>query len=445
MKNGSYDHEAHDLLLAALPAPNARPHENWADVLERARVQAGTRSPWRRPRVLVAVAACALLLATGAGVAAIHGVPWWEDAAPPVNPKVVDWQLAPPADGGHFPPTADRSRARTVAKADGAALVAAPVGDEGYCVIPSLPGSPNLGFSCVYQLDDEFRSYARPPSDGTPRWIVYGRITDPDAAAIDLSEASGVPFKVTLQRGGFFLGNVPRSRWNEISGQAGKGKIVDASGETLRTGCVSWGPSPDQPGAGLSRYPFWNEGSGPCRPRPVPFRPRIDLDRAKNLVALTLSSDFSIWKKGTTVALWRAPTLDGRECVYVAPTSPRPSGVSNRMPGGGICGEPSAQRPPSRSAFGPYQVSVDSGGLISGEVEPASGIVRVELRSGSSSTKLPFSNGYFLGQLPEGGSPGKLPPGGPYAVAGYNADDKEIGRIDLQQFLSRAGPPKAGN
>jgi hypothetical protein len=177
----------------------------------------------------------------------------------------------------------------------------------------------------------------------------------------------------------------------------------------------------------------------------VPTRPTIDLDRARKLVALTLSSDFSAWKKGTTVALWRAPTLDGRECVYVAPVSPRPSGVSNRMPGGGICGAPAAERPPSRSPFGPIQLSVDSGRLVSGEVDPASGIVRVELRSGSGSTRLPFGNGYFLGQLPDGGSPGKLPPGGPYAVVGYDADGKEIGRIDLRELLARPTPPETGN
>jgi hypothetical protein len=444
MNDGSHDPEAHDLLLAALPEPDARPYENWADVLQRAGAQGGTQSLWRRPRVLVAVLACVLLLATGAAVAAVRGVPWWEDAAPPVNPKVVDWQLAPPADGGDFPPTADRSRARTVANADGAALVAAPVGKGGYCVIPSLPGSPDLGFSCLYQPGDEFRSYARPPSDATPRWIVYGRITDPDAAALDLSEAAGVPFKVPLQRGGFFLANVPGSRWAELSGQAGPGSIVSAAGETLRRGCVDWGPSPHHPGAGLTRYSFWREDDSPCRPQEVPMRPRIDLDRAQKLVELTLRSDFSIWKTGTVVAMWRAPALDGGECVYVAAAAPRPSGVSTHMPGGGVCGPPAGRR--ARSPFGPINVSLsDPGGLISGAAALGSGIVRVELRSGSASTELPFSNGYFLGQLPEGGSPGKLPPGGPYAVVGYNAADREIGRIDLQEFLTRATPPKAGS
>jgi hypothetical protein len=430
MKTGSYDPEAHDLLLTAVPAPDAGAHEDWPDVLERAGVQ---RRP-RRRRWLLAVAAGGLLLAAGAAVGAITGVPWWDNAEPPVNPKVVDWQLAPHADGSNFPPTADRSRARTVAKEDGAALVAAPVGKGGYCVIPSLPGSPDLGLSCVYQPGDEFRSYARPASDGIPRWIVYGRIIDPDAATLDLSEAAGVAFEVPLEPGGFFLANVPENRWNELSGQAGKGEVLDASGATLRTGCVNWGPSPGHTGAGLSRYGFWSEAPGPCRPRPVPLRPRIDLDRAQELVALTLTSNFSIWKKGATVALWSAPTLDGRECVYVALASLRPSGVSSRMPGGGYCSERRKQRRPSRSPFGPIQLSVDSGGLISGEVGPASGIVRIELRSARGSTELPFRNGYFLGQLPEGGSPGKLPPGGPFVVVGYDRAGSEVGTIDLQKL-----------
>jgi hypothetical protein len=428
--NGSYDSEARDLLWAVLPAPDARPHESWADVLDRAHVAGISPRPWRRPRVLLAAAVGALLLATGAAVAAIEGVPWWEDAAPPVNPTVLDWQLAPPADGSDFPPTADRSRARTVATADGAALVAAPVGKGGYCVIPSLPGSPDLGFSCIYQPGDEFRSYARPPSDGTPRWIVYGRITDPGAAALDLSEAAGVPFEVPLKRGGFFLGNVPSNRWSVLSGRAGEGKIVDASGATLRSGCVNWGPAPDQPGAGRSRYPFWSEGDGPCTARPVPTLPRIDLDRAQKLVTLRLTSDFSIWKKGSTVALWRAPTLEGGECVYTAAASPRPSGVSNRMPGGGGC-RLSREGPPSGSRFGLVQLSPDSGGLVSGEVGPTSGIVRVELRSGSGSRKLPLNEGYFLGQLPEGGGPGRLPPGGPFTIAGYDAAGREVASVDL--------------
>jgi hypothetical protein len=73
-------------------------------------------------------------------------------------------------------------------------------------------------------------------------------------------------------------------------------------------------------------------------------------------------------------------------------------------------------------------------------VEATSGIVRVELRSADDSTQVPFSNGYFLGQLPEGGSPGKLPPGGPYAVVGYDAAGKEVASFDLGDLLAPRTP-----
>jgi hypothetical protein len=441
MKTDSEDLEMRDLLREAVPAPATRAYEDWKDVLARAGVPPQTRSRplWRR-RWAMAVAAGTLMIAAGAAIAAVTVEPWWEDAPPAVNPKVVDWQLAP-GDGG-FPAAADRARARTVAREDGAALVAAPIGRGGYCLIPSLPGSPALGFSCVYQLGDEFRSYARPPSAGTPRWIVYGRITDPEAATLDLSEAAGVPFEVELQRGGFFLANVPQSRWSELSGQAGRGRILDASGETLRSGCVNWGPSPHRSGAGRSRYAFWSEDDGPCRPQPVPVPPRVDLDRAKRLVSLTLTLDYSIWKKGTVVAVWRAPTQGAGECVYVGAASPRPTGVSQRLPSGpGSCRTAAPQRPPSEKPFGSMTFSLDSGGLVMGEVSPGSGIVRIELRAGNGATELPFSNGYFLGQLPEGGSPGKFPPEGPFTIVGYDAAGKEIGSIDLEEAHRQATPP----
>jgi hypothetical protein len=440
MTTGPIDPDTRDLLAAAVPRPEAGAHVDWADVLERAGAPTKTRGVWPRPRVLAAVAVGALLLVSGGALAAIHGVPWWEEAEPPVNPKVVDWQLAPHADGSNFPPRADRSRARTVAKEDGAALVAAPVGDGGYCLIPSLPGDPDLGFSCVYQPDDMLLGYARPPSDGTPRWIIYGRVVDPEAATLDLSKAAGVTFEVPLQHGGFFLANVPEERWDNLSGRAGEGRILDHSGETLRTGCVNWGPAPSRSGAGLARYPFWTEDD-PCRPRSLPGRPRIDLDKAQRLVALLLSVDFSIWDKGTTVAVWRAPALDGRECIYVAPVSPQPRGVSEHLPGGGgVCGPPAGERPTSQEAFGPIQISSGSGGLVVGEVGASRGIVRVELHDARGSTTLPFANGYFLGQLPEGGSPGTLPPGGPFTIVGYDATGKEVATADLKELIKVRTP-----
>src|SRR4051794_24614101 len=54
---------------------------------------------------------------TAATVTAATNLPWWQSGAPAVNPKVVDRQLAPNIRAS-FPPSADGSRARTVAEWD---------------------------------------------------------------------------------------------------------------------------------------------------------------------------------------------------------------------------------------------------------------------------------------------------------------------------------------
>src|SRR5215213_3205724 len=70
------------------------------------RSQAGSAA--RRRRWLIVALAALALLGTGTALAAVAGVPWWEDAAPPVNPRVLDWQLAPPVDGSSMPIKAAR-------------------------------------------------------------------------------------------------------------------------------------------------------------------------------------------------------------------------------------------------------------------------------------------------------------------------------------------------
>ena len=67
-----------------------------------------------------------------------------------------------------------------------------------------------------------------------------------------------------------------------------------------------------------------------------------------------------------------------------------------------------------------------------GEFDEASGIVRVELSSRRGSTELAVGNGHFLGQLPEGGSPGTFPPEGPYVVVGYDAAGKEVASFEFE-------------
>jgi hypothetical protein len=65
---------------------------------------------------------------------------------------------------------------------------------------------------------------------------------------------------------------------------------------------------------------------------------------------------------------------------------------------------------------------------------------QVELHDARGSTTLPFANGYFLGQLPEGGSPGTLPPGGPFTIVGYDATGKEVATADLKELIKVRTP-----
>jgi hypothetical protein len=320
-----------------------------------------------------------------------------------------------------------------------------------------LPGDPDLGFSCTYQVrnaedgtSDEFRSYARPASQGTPRWIVYGRITHPDAAALDLGA-----FTVPLRPGGFFLANVPEDRWKRLANTAGEGKIVDSSGATLRTGCVNWTPSPPDPAAGLSRYSFWSEAPGPCRPRPIPSFPTPDLSRAEKLVETTLRERFSLWEPGTGVALWRAPTFEGGECVYLWLAAPTPEDVSaaarpdRGMPGGGICTNSPRSTPPNPEPFmtgmswnslhdGTYSV------MLKGQVAPRLGTVRVALLTETGESAVPFDHGHYLTQLANSNASGALPPGGPYTLVAYDAAGKEVATQDLQQLIAKHQQLKGG-
>lgn len=460
------DHSQPDtrgLLWTAVPPPEDELHNDWDEVLVRAAMpvadptvpqlgvsvasrehERATRFRLRRHRWIAAATATTLLLAAGAAVAAVAGVAWWEDAAPPANPGVVDWQLAAPADGSLFPPPADRSRARTVAETAGAALVAAPVGGTGYCIIPSLPGSPSIGFSCTYQLSDEFRSYARPNSAGTPQWIVYGRITDPQAATLDLSPAAGVPFEVRLHTGGFFLAHVPQSRWNALSETAGEARILDASGTILRSGCVSWGPAPYSPRAGLTRHAFWTDGKRGCRPAQPPTSPAtIDVSSAEKLVELTLRGRHATWKEGTAIAVWRAPQKDGSVCVFESVASPPPTAFSGDNPPAGsiACGRGLTNIPPGKKLAVGFSSTRDQGDaytwMVQGRVDPAAEVSRLEIRTPSETVPVAFSNDYFLAELGTSAASDELP-AGPHVLVAYDANGEEIATERLEQLYGVA-------
>ena len=446
--------EGNPVRIDELPEPSSPAAEALYARLERRLAVAGFRRISRaRPRAAALAAAAALLMIAGGAVAAVAVGPWWQEGEPPANPEVVDRQLVP---HGGFPPAADRARARTVARADGAALVAAPVGESGYCLIPSLPGSPDIGFSCTYQVrdvasgtSDEFRSYARPAADGEPRWIVYGRITDPRARVLDLSEAAGVPLALELRPGGFFLADVPEQRWRALANTAGRGRILDGSGETLRTGCVDWGPSPYDGRAGEHRWAFWSDGGGPCSARPVPTIPTPLYDQAEKLVEMTLHAKHGIWDTGTTIAVWRTPTREGGECVYLGPATPRGGRDAGRpgLPGAGTCTFAAAPGPaleqPLTAAVSWSRHGPDSYGVIvEGRVQAAGRAERIVLRTAADEEEeVAYGSGFFLVQLADSPASGELPPGGPYTLVAYDTAGREIARLDLADWLEKLRAP----
>lgn len=432
----------HDQLLADFRSEVPLPGAETAERIRRHAMRQQARAPrrfvprfLRRPRLGIVLAAA--LVIVGGSVAAVSELPWWQNGAPAIDPQSVA-SIA----RANLPANVDTSRARTVAQVGDAALVAVPLNKTGYCLIPSLGGRANLGGGCMYQVvdpqqgfSDQTRSLARP----TPAaWIVYGRITDPRAAKIDLGA-----FSVPLEAGGFFLAQVPEDLWPTLDGRATSGRILDATSATLRSGCVNWGPAPTSRDAGHGGVPLWGHGSSPCKPQPSLAPPKLDLDNAQKLVELTLAADFSLWKASTVVALWQVAADDGRICTYIAAASPPPTGTSDGLPSGpGECYRPADT--PAASAARPFEgvsFSVGSGGLITGLVGARSGVTKVVLESASGTTILPLGGGGFIGQLPEGGAKGQLPPGGPFTLVAYNTDGKQLARKSLEQIRKAATPP----
>ena len=405
--------------------------ESTASLLGNLRLAVNRDHRRRRHRRLAALAAAPLVIAAGAAIASDR-VPWWQDAAPPANPRIVDRQLAP--GRASFPPAADRSRARTVARSDGAALVAAPVGESGYCLIPSLPGSPDLGFSCEYQVRnaDEgggsmFRGYARPASAGAPRWIVYGRITDPAARTLDLTRAAGAPLAVPLAPGGFFLADVPESRWAALSNRSGKAEILDGSGETLRTPCIHWGVSPESELAGRSRWGSIAEGTsppGPCPAAPIVL-PEPVLERARLVLEVPAG-------RGTVLRLYESPSSTGGTCTFTDAAEAGSTSRPTRM-GGGAC---SAEPGPRHRGDAPIVLSsgLTREGLawprstLHGTVDPDLDAVRVRLEWATGARELAFADGYFLAANPYYDPPDENLP---YEVVAYGADGREVARMRI--------------
>jgi hypothetical protein len=401
-----------------------------------------------RKRLTLALAAGALILAA-ASVAAVKEAPWWQNGAPPVDPQEV---VSVASD--NLPANVDVARARTVVTVGDAALVAVPLNRTGYCLIPALDGRATLGAQCEYQVknpqggdDDRTISATRRANGDRPAvWIVYGRITDARAAKIDLGA-----FTLDLGSGGFFLGQVPQAQWSQLSGGATSGTILDSSGGVLRRGCVNWASAPTGTGAdGEYPLPLWSEQTGgTCKPQNPVTPPTVDLRAAKKVFDVTLTQNYSLWKAGQTITFEAAPRSDGTTCLVASGPG---TAATNR--GFGFtysCAATSDQanaKQPINVGLGAGLTHVGSHAVyawdISGAVDPGSGIAKLELRSGTSTTPVSFGGGFFFAQLPAT-SPGpqkgtvSMPPG-EWLLVGLDATGHQVAEVDLVAAHRQASP-----
>lgn len=383
---------------------------------------------YRRRRWSITVAVLAVVCTAGVGIAGTYA-DWWTNAQAPVNPEQVARDISENAYGGIAP---DPGKKATVATTPDAALVAVATKSGGYCLIPSVNDQPNIGNSCTTKADNEFRAYSTAPGAKTPHWIGYGRILDPHAAALDLGSL-GIAASVPLQRGGFFLFDVPPGQWKSLDDRNGAMRVLDSSGGVVSTGCVWLGPAPGARGSG-DRWGMLG-GPGDSCDQHVPQPIVVEVAKAQRLVELTLSNADGIYKAGDTIAFWKAPSTDGRTCFFLDFAGVQPTRDSAN---GADC-NPSASR---WSASRPIDAR-SSAGLVSGDhyanmatgfVDPRSGIVRVSLESRAGANDIAFAGGAYITELPNSPRAGKGPgpiPGGPYTIVGYDASGTRVAAVTL--------------
>lgn len=338
----------------------------------------------RRRRAALAAATLALFVLGGVGVAGTYG-DWWTGNEPAVQPGQLD-QAA--QENGSVGIDLDLSKKATVARTADAALVAvAANGGKGYCLSLFLGGTRGMGTSCTTAADSEYRTRA-----DDSHWIAYGRILDADAAALDLSGA-GLPAHVPLERGGFFLFDIPRAQWSALNERHGDVAVLDGAGHTIRRACVWVGEAPGSPmsGGGVLGEP------GQCDV-PPPVNPVPDRTRAKRLVA------------DGDVALWEAPSVDGKGVCWFTGTAASPAPAVGFGAGG--C-RSNAEPAPTREVLS----TMAAGDVVSGMLRPGSAIARVTVRGEGWAVDAAVANDAFVARLH--GDP-------PFDVVGYDRDGKEV-------------------
>ena len=185
---------------------------------------------------------------------------WWTTADPPVRADevadILDFGPPPPTMSGRSEP--DVPHASTVAHAPGAALVAAPTLEGGYCLVP-LPDGGKPSFTCFEGNVSESILFSWVNRSGNqPAWYLLGRVKDEGAARIEFFEhvthpfeeegaeaLPGLPLAVDVGPGGFFLARVPHELWPGLDLAYGEVTVLDGDGELLSRGCRFLGATPD--------------------------------------------------------------------------------------------------------------------------------------------------------------------------------------------------------
>ena len=367
----------------------------------------------RRRRVVLAAAAFATVVVGGVGIAGTFD-DWWTGAEPAVQPR----RLGELADENR--PAGielDLSKKATVARTDDAVLVAVATKSGGYCMSLFLADGHGMGSSCdntPVEGDGTGSAYLTRADES--HWIAYGRMTDTGAAALDLSGA-GLPAQVPLERGGFFLLDIPHSQWDALDGRSGDIAILGAGGRMIRSTCIYVGHAPGTklPGGGIL-----GDKPGECA-KFAPIVPDPVLAQARRLVTLTLTHAYGRYAAGDSIAIWVAPNRSGGTCTLVGAAA-QPQGPSGPMQCGG--GQP-------RSGLTLAVGSSLEGGVYVNLLYGFAGerITRVELVGRDGTVPVAFGGGAFLAELPSSPKVGKGPgpiPGGPYRVVGYDAAGQEV-------------------
>lgn len=225
----------------------------------------------QRRWVVPAIAVVGLGLA-GLGTAA-GLTEWWTEADPPVRADEVA-ELFERAEAvthtGAMDISGANANARTVARAPGAALVAAPA-PEGYCIV-RVPDESEARLGCFGgDFGAELLLLSWIQREGKQAWYFYGRSPTEGGARLELFEyvtrpldESGperlpaTPLTVDLGPGGFFLVRVPEDMWAGLDLAYGTLTVLGRDGAVLDTTCRYLGSSPLSPLAGV-----YHLGGGP--------------------------------------------------------------------------------------------------------------------------------------------------------------------------------------